>query len=67
VAWPWADAPMTKTTTELYCSRCQCTVTAIKSLINYHCPKCGATFMASQVEREPKESEKIELPQSVAG
>jgi predicted RNA-binding Zn-ribbon protein involved in translation (DUF1610 family) len=48
-------------TAEIYCSHCQKSIKPIKSLINYHCPKCGATFMASQVEQdaacEPKQLE----------
>jgi predicted RNA-binding Zn-ribbon protein involved in translation (DUF1610 family) len=41
---------MTKTP-ELYCSHCQKPVTPIRGLVNFHCPKCGATFMASQIEQ----------------
>jgi predicted RNA-binding Zn-ribbon protein involved in translation (DUF1610 family) len=40
---------MTKTP-ELYCSHCQKLVVPIKGIVNFRCPKCGATFMAAQVE-----------------
>ena len=35
---------------ELYCPFCQKKTKPIKALVTYSCPKCGATFMASQVE-----------------
>jgi len=41
---------------EHYCSRCQRLVKPIKGLINYLCPKCGAIFMASQVEQSKGEA-----------
>ncbi len=49
----------------LYCSTCQKPVKPVKSLVTYHCPKCGATFMASQVEREESALEDAETPEAV--
>jgi|tagenome__1003787_1003787.scaffolds.fasta_scaffold20358561_2 predicted RNA-binding Zn-ribbon protein involved in translation (DUF1610 family) len=41
---------MTKTP-ELYCCKCQGPVQPMRGIVNYFCPKCGATFMASQIEQ----------------
>jgi len=38
-------------TPELYCSHCQKSVTPMMGIVNYHCPTCGATFMASHIEQ----------------
>jgi hypothetical protein len=52
------------TTRELYCSRCQLLVRPVKSLINYCCPKCGLTFLASQIEQADAGESKEHAPAS---
>jgi hypothetical protein len=53
-------------TPELYCCRCQSNVTPLRGLINYHCPKCRVTFMASQVEQAiADESTKTENAEAI--
>ena len=47
------SATVTAMTTikSLYCSHCRHRITPIRTLINYQCPDCGATFLAKQVEQ----------------
>lgn len=40
------------TVKEPYCSKCQKHVKPTRYIVNYRCPLCGATFMASQVEQD---------------
>jgi predicted amidophosphoribosyltransferase len=55
-----------KNTPELYCSKCQGPVQPIRGIVNYFCPKCGATFLASQIEQalavEPEERSSDDSP-----
>ncbi len=39
-----------ETTPSIYCSQCQSPIIPRKGLVNYHCPKCGLTFMTAQIE-----------------
>jgi hypothetical protein len=54
--------------TKLNCPNqgCQAHVKPLKSLINYHCPKCGATFMASQIEQNDRPSVANESPRAIS-
>jgi predicted RNA-binding Zn-ribbon protein involved in translation (DUF1610 family) len=35
---------------KIYCRRCKCEVRPIKSMVMFHCPKCGTEFLPSQIK-----------------
>jgi hypothetical protein len=35
---------------EVYCSRCNRPTTVVKYIVNYACPRCGATFAEAEIE-----------------